>query len=749
YNGPQQTVVAGPDDAVRRACQAATDAGLHWNRLAVSHAFHSPLMAPAAEAFASWLARQEFGPLSRRLVSTVTGGPLEASADIPALLRRQITDPVRFASAVNVAAGQADLFVEVGPGRVLTRMVREISRVPAVALDTDDESLTSLFTVLAAVFVLGGPPPGPALSAERLARPLELDDEASFFTSPCEAGPSVEIPPGAAFVEAAPVADPVAAGGEPRPAEDALVLLRRLVAERAELPPEVLRDDSRLLDELHLSSITVGQIVSHAARELGLPAVAAPANFATATVRELADALSELARGAGGAQTETDGAVNGVASWVRPFVIDLVPAPPTVRSNGGANGRWQVYAPPGHPLAEPLRRSLEHAGVQGGVLICLPERCPPEQLEQALAGVQAAARQPAGNRLVLVQPPGPGAAGLVKSARLEFPTLPTTIVHTPLVPAAVDRVVDEVAATDGFLEVSYDGDGERRVPVLRPLPERAADLSSLPLKAGDVLLVIGGGKGITAESALALAAESGARLAILGRSDPEADPELASNLARMEQVAPKVRYLRTDITDRAAVQDAVRQIRKELGPITAVLHGAGRNEPSGLLELDPAELWRTFAPKVDGLRAVLAAVEADDLRLLITFGSIIGRGGLRGEAHYALANEWLAELTRDVLRTHPHCRAVCLEWSVWSGVGMGERLSVVESLLRTGVTPVTVDEGISALRRVLADPGLPPVVMVTGRTGELETLRYHRPELPLLRFLERPLVHYHGVELVT
>ncbi|HEX5596225.1 MAG TPA: beta-ketoacyl synthase N-terminal-like domain-containing protein, partial [Micromonosporaceae bacterium] len=47
YNGPQQTVVAGPDDAVRRACQAATDAGLHWNRLAVSHAFHSPLMAPA------------------------------------------------------------------------------------------------------------------------------------------------------------------------------------------------------------------------------------------------------------------------------------------------------------------------------------------------------------------------------------------------------------------------------------------------------------------------------------------------------------------------------------------------------------------------------------------------------------------------------------------------------------------------------------------------------------------------------
>ncbi len=75
---------------------------------------------------------------------------------------------------------------------------------------------------------------------------------------------------------------------------------------------------------------------------------------------------------------------------------------------------------------------------------------------------------------------------------------------------------------------------------------------------------------------------------------------------------------------------------------------------------------------------MLDAVGAGNLKLLVTFGSIIGRAGLRGEAHYATANEWLAELTREVGERNPGCRALCMEWSVWSGVGMGERLSVVE-----------------------------------------------------------------------
>jgi enediyne polyketide synthase len=114
----------------------AEAAGLRWTRLPVSHAFHSPLVAPAAGVFGEWLAGQDLAPITRRVVSTVTGEPLTPRTDLRALLRRQITEPVRFLQAVEEAAREVDLFVEVGPGRVLTGLCREIARTtPRLSCD--------------------------------------------------------------------------------------------------------------------------------------------------------------------------------------------------------------------------------------------------------------------------------------------------------------------------------------------------------------------------------------------------------------------------------------------------------------------------------------------------------------------------------------------------------------------------------------------------------------------------------------
>ncbi|MGK5671606.1 type I polyketide synthase [Micromonospora sp. URMC 106] len=739
YNGPRQTVVAGADDAVGEVARRAAAAGVNCTRLPVGHAFHSPLMAPAADAFAGHLRSRRFGPVLRRVASTVTGAVLASDTDLPQLLHRQIEAPVRFASALASAAAEVDLFLEVGPGKVLTGLAREQEPdVPALAVDTDAESVAGLLAAVGAVYALGGPAAYPALFEDRLTRPFELDRARTFFASPCEAAPEL-AGPAPAVVDRAP----------PRPADvpvpaatGALELVRHLVARRAELPVEVLRDDSRFLDDLHMSSITVGQLVNEAARAMGLPAVAIPTNFATATVREMAEALQAREREA---PHERADLVAGVAPWVRTFVVDLAEEAPPATDPTEPCGRWQVFG--GHPLSDALRRALEAGGVGAGVLVCLPDEPGEEHLVTAVRGAQAALRQPPGGRLVVVQPAA-RATALAKTARLEGDRLRTTVVTTPLDPAAVARVVAEVAATDDFTEVVYDAGGVRRVPLLRPSPVADGEPGALPLGPADVLLVTGGGKGITAESALMLARESGARLAVLGRSDPAVDETLAGNLKRLADAASDLRYLRVDVTDAGAVADAVATVTADWGPVTAVLHGAGQNTPAALGDLDEAALRGVFAAKVDGLRAVLAAVDPARLRLLVTFGSIIGRAGLHGEAHYAAANEALAELTREVAATRPGCRAVCLEWSVWSGVGMGERLSVVESLSGSGVTPISPDDGLRVLREVVADDTMPPVVVVTGRTGGLETVRYHRSELPLLRFTERPLVRYDGVELV-
>jgi enediyne polyketide synthase len=764
YNGPDQTVVAGPVPAVVELCRRARAEGLESVRLAVSHAFHSPLVAPAASGFGEWLAGQRFGPVRRAVVSTVTGEPLSPDTDIPALLRRQITEPVRFAEAVTRAARDVDLFVEVGPGRVLSGLASRVTGVPAVALDTDDESLAALLWVLAAGYVAGADPEFAVLFDGRLIRPLRVGETFRFFASPCEQAPEVDVSGGqgaAGGVVASPAGgSPLDAGASPPvrapetgngSAGTTVDLLRRLAADRAELPVESVRPDSRLLDDLHLSSITVGQVVNQAARQIGLTPSQTPTSFATATVRELAEALEHVGRTAPGGEP-TAAPIAGAASWVRAFRVDLeeVPLPPWPESE--PDGAWQVYPDRGNPLAEPLRRALARAGVGPGVLVCLPVGCDRSDLALALRGARAAVAQPAGSRFVLVQHDR-GAAGLAKTLIQEAPRLRVTTVRLPAYAgeadrAAVDRVVAEVAATVDFSEAVYDAAGVRRVPTLRAMPVNPVR-EHPPLDPSDVLLVTGGGKGITTECALAVATDTGARLGVLGRSDPERDPDLSANLRRIAEAGVTARYVRADVTDPEQVRQAVAEVAARLGPVTAVLHGAGRNQPRALADLDPDEFDRTFAPKVAGLQAVLAAVDPARLRLLVTFGSIIGRAGLAGEAHYAMANEWLADLTGEVAERHPGCRAVCLEWSVWSGVGMGERLAVVESLTRSGVTPVTPDQGVRIMRRLLADPDTPPLVVVSGRTDGIATLRHDQPPLPLLRFLERPLVRYHGVELVA
>src|SRR5690606_39928371 len=115
-----------------------------------------------------------------------------------------------------------------------------------------------------------------------------------------------------------------------------------------------------------------------------------------------------------------------------------------------------------------------------------------------------------------------------------------------------------------------------------------------------------------------------------------------------------------DVTDAAAVGAAVAGAVAARGPITAFLHGAGRNEPRPIRAVDAAALRATLAPKVDGARHVLAALDPRALRVFVAFGSIIARTGLHGEADYAVANEQLARLVAAWKAENPACLCSCM-----------------------------------------------------------------------------------------
>ncbi|MFF5211172.1 SDR family NAD(P)-dependent oxidoreductase [Streptosporangium sp. NPDC000396] len=756
-NSPRQTVVSGPAEAVTRVIARATRQGLSAVRLPVSHAFHSPLVAPAADVFAGRLAEERPAPVRRRVVSTVTGAPVVG--DPLDLLREQITAPVLFIEALTAAAKDADLLIEVGPGQVLTQLAREIIDVPAVATRTDENSVAGMLQTLGAAFAVGAGVRVGDLFEDRFTRPFDPAAAPTFITNLCEVVPEVDA---ALLVSAAASpagsAAPSTASLDDEPVDDPLLLLRGLVAAHAEFPLEAVQADSKFLDDLHLSSIVVGEIVGEAMRRLGLSSPAAPTGYATATLGQVAETLEQLvATGEAPAEDAETAAARivppGIATWVHAFAVDRRESAPAGRTAPRVPGAWQVIGE--HPAADAVRAALEEAETGTGVLVMLPSEPRAERLAVLRSAAEAVLAGKDVVRCAVVQE-DPGGAGFAKTLHLEAPWVATTVVTLPLgTPAdaagAPARVTTEVTATDRFREVVYDADGARREPVLAPVE---LDGAELPLGPDDVLLVAGGGKGITAECALNLARETGTRLALLGRSDPARDDELAANLARMTAAGVTARYLRVDVTDRAKVAETVAEIERELGRVTGVLYGAGGNVPKLLGELTDDDYANTIDPKVTGLEAVLAAVDTGALRLLVTFGSITGRAGLRGEAHYAVANEWQSDLVERLARELPHCRCRAVEWSLWSGVGMGERLGSVENLARVGVTTITPDQGMAMLRDLIADPGAPVVTVVTGRFGEMPTVTFGAGsegtgELPLLRFLEQPRVYYPGIELVA
>jgi len=753
YNGPGQTVISGPAQAVERVCRAAAAAGLTTSQIPVSHAFHSPMVAPAAAGLQEYLTGREFKPLTRCVLSTVTGEGLPANADLPDLLVRQVREPVRFSAACGQLAAGADLLIEVGPGRVLSGLAAGVAPdVPVIPLDTDGSSLAGVLAAAGACYVLGAAIRTDVLFADRFTRPLPLDKEFRFFASPCESAPTdfiADVPQSAEEAgnqESFPVHD----GDQPR---DSLQILLRLAAERAELPLETVHPDSHPLDELHMSSITVGQIMNQAARELGVAAPTVTSAFATATLADLAQALDELANTALAGDADTDLPPEGIEPWVRAFSVEYTDTARPARSAALADGSWQVLATPEHPLGEALSRALRGARLGDGVALLLPADCGAEHVGLMLEAAKAALSHSGPCRFLAVQDRR-GAAGLAKTLHLESPSVPVTVVTVPLegkvaAKKLADAIVADVAATAGFSEVRYDQAGNRQVPLLRPFTEMAGHDAELPVGPGDVLLVSGGGKGITAECALTLAQETGAAIALLGRSDPRDDAELAANLRRMDVAGVRYAYVRADVTAASEVAVAVAQVSAELGPVTALLHGAGRNEPAPLASLDANAFGATLAPKIGGLEALLAAIDPAALKLVITFGSIIGRAGLRGQADYATANDWLTDLTLRLQEANPACRYVALEWSVWSGAGMGEKLGVLESLIREGISPISLDAGIEMLRRVLATQAAPSSLVVMSRAGDLPTITLEPRELPLTRFIDQPRVYYPGIELVA
>ncbi|GIE58329.1 type I polyketide synthase [Actinoplanes octamycinicus] len=196
-NSTSQAVIGGATDAVQRAIESFEAAGMTANRIPVSHAFHTAIVAPVSEPLTAVLRRFDVRPPALPIVSNVTGDFYPAGATpetIVELLGRQVASPVQFVRGLRTlyAAG-ARIFVEVGPKKALQGFAADVLGDDVLSLYTNHPKtgdVVSFNQALCGLYAAGlgfGETPAPATApAPALATPpaaAQTPTEATTMTT--------------------------------------------------------------------------------------------------------------------------------------------------------------------------------------------------------------------------------------------------------------------------------------------------------------------------------------------------------------------------------------------------------------------------------------------------------------------------------------------------------------------------------------------------------------------------------------
>jgi acyl transferase domain-containing protein/NADP-dependent 3-hydroxy acid dehydrogenase YdfG len=353
-----------------------------------------------------------------------------------------------------------------------------------------------------------------------------------------------------------------------------------------------------------------------------------------------------------------------------------------------------------------------------------------------------------------------GLAGLTRTLAVEEPRIfcRSVDLHPDLPPSrAAEALLAEVLdVRHDLAEVAVAADGGRWTIGLDqsgtatdPLP---GGRSVPPPGPGDVLVVTGGARGITASCVTSLAAEYGCELVLVGRTPvTEADPqwadgvadgglraaianhmrasgnrptprdvervyrtltaerEVRDTLAAIRATGAAVRYVAVDVTDVAALSAALAPWR---GRITGLVHGAGVLADGLVADKKAADVDRVLSVKLDGLAALLAAVADERLRHVVLFASAAGFFGNRGQSDYAVANSALNRIACGLRRERPDTAVTSINWGAWSGGMVTPELE--RMFAERGVTLIPRDQGVALFVAQFRAERSGDVVVVAG-----------------------------------
>lgn len=276
------------------------------------------------------------------------------------------------------------------------------------------------------------------------------------------------------------------------------------------------------------------------------------------------------------------------------------------------------------------------------------------------------------------------------------------------------------------------------------------------IRSSSVVLVSGGGRGITARCVVKLAERFQCRFILLGRSSIEgsepdwakgvsdaaelkkrilgdvqsrgekASPqkvqglykalvarrEIEGTLEDVRRVGGQAEYLRVDVTDDSRLAPALAGVIQRLGPVTGLIHGAGNLADKLIEKKTAADFETVYTPKVDGLENLLASISPEQLDFLVLFSSVAGFYGNVGQADYAMANEVLNKTAHLLQRRYPRCRVVSIDWGPWEAGMVTPELKKLFSERHIDLIPV--EAGANLLAETLVSPSSGGVQVIVG-----------------------------------
>ncbi|HSL99784.1 MAG TPA: SDR family NAD(P)-dependent oxidoreductase, partial [Candidatus Limnocylindria bacterium] len=230
-------------------------------------------------------------------------------------------------------------------------------------------------------------------------------------------------------------------------------------------------------------------------------------------------------------------------------------------------------------------------------------------------------------------------------------------------------------------------------------PAVFGDSPTQKLNPGDVVVISGGGTGISSHLARALVPFA-PRLVFLGRTrlDPSAHPpesrarEIARTLADLHASGIEAMYLACDVTDPEAVRVALGDVAGRYGRIDGIIHGAGVLRDGFLDQMTPEDFSLVADVKFLGAWNLFSAAEGAGLRFFVGLSSVAAIQGNPGQTNYAAANRMMSALLRTLRSKNGDIRFKSLMLPPVEGAGMAEDPEVRDFLRRRGVAYVHVQE---------------------------------------------------------